>query len=82
MAAASMKRAGKVRLMAARAMVNGAVFQRLAQDLEDVARKLGQFVQESRPLWASETSPGRGIMPPPISPASEMVWWGERKGGA
>src|SRR5215813_10724574 len=28
------------------------------------------------------TSPGRGMLPPPTSPASEMVWCGERKGRA
>jgi hypothetical protein len=32
-------------------------------------------------LWcASDTSPGIGTWPPPISPASEMVWWGARHG--
>ena len=40
----------------------------------------GSSSRKSRPLWARETSPGRGIMPPPMRPASEMVWWGERKG--
>src|SRR6266850_496067 len=29
---------------------------------------------------ASETSPGIGTWPPPISPASEMVGWGTRHG--
>lgn len=33
----------------------------------------GNSSRNSSPLWASETSPGRGIIPPPISPASEMV---------
>jgi hypothetical protein len=33
------------------------------------------------PLCARLASPGRGMpAPPPIRPASEMVWWGERKG--
>ncbi len=33
------------------------------------------------PLCARLASPGRGVPePPPIRPASEMVWWGERKG--
>jgi hypothetical protein len=33
-----------------------------------------------RPWWASDTSPGIGTWPPPISPASERVWWGARNG--
>jgi hypothetical protein len=28
---------------------------------------------KSTPWWESETSPGLGLDPPPISPASEMV---------
>ena len=46
MAATSMKRAGKLSDIAARAMVTCAVFERLAQDFEDVARELGELVEE------------------------------------
>ena len=31
-------------------------------------------------MWASEISPGLGTVPPPESPAGEMVWCGERNG--
>jgi hypothetical protein len=31
-------------------------------------------------LWASDTSPGIGTWPPPISPTSEVVGWGARHG--
>jgi hypothetical protein len=43
-------------------------------------RNSGSSSRKSTPLWASDTSPGRGTWPPPISPASEMVWWGARNG--
>jgi hypothetical protein len=34
-----------------------------------------------RMLWCpSDRLPGIGMWPPPISPASEMVWWGARNG--
>ncbi|MNL96468.1 hypothetical protein D3C81_62870 [compost metagenome] len=32
------------------------------------------------PRWARLTSPGFGTLPPPINPAPDMVWCGERKG--
>jgi hypothetical protein len=44
-----------------------------------MAAELGQFIQEEHPWCASDTSPGIGTWPPPISPASEIVWWGARK---
>ena len=41
----------------------------------------GNSSRNRTPLCARLTSPGRGVpIPPPINPASEMVWWGERKG--
>ena len=46
MAAASMKRAGKVSDMAARAMVTVPSSKRLAHDFENVAGEFGQFVEE------------------------------------
>lgn len=36
--------------------------------------------RNSTPRWASVISPGRGIDPPPTSPAFEIVWCGDRKG--
>jgi hypothetical protein len=38
-------------------------------------RNSGNSSRQSTPWWASDTSPGIGTWPPPISPASEMVWW-------
>ena len=32
----------------------------------------------STPLCASEISPGRGVLPPPVNPAIEMEWCGDR----
>ena len=40
----------------------------------------GSSSRNSTPLWASDTSPGRGDCPPPISAACEIVWCGALKG--
>ena len=40
----------------------------------------GSSSRKRTPLWARLTSPGLGFCPPPIRPASEMVWCGDRKG--
>jgi hypothetical protein len=71
---------------AARSMMCGrlsrydALLLRLAPDLEDMAVELGPCIQEEHAVVGSDTSPGIGTWPPPISPASEMVWWGARHG--
>jgi hypothetical protein len=43
-------------------------------------RNSGSSSKKSTSLSASETSPGIGMWPPPISPISEMVWWEGRNG--
>jgi hypothetical protein len=43
-------------------------------------RHSGRSSRKSTPLWASDTSPGSGTCPPPISPTSEIVWCGARNG--
>ena len=48
MAAASMKRAGNVSDIEARAMLTRAVFQGLAQNFENVAWELRQFVEKEQ----------------------------------
>jgi hypothetical protein len=40
----------------------------------------GRASRQSTPCCASDTSPGRGTAPPPMSPTSEMVWCGARHG--
>ncbi|MEY5014481.1 MAG: hypothetical protein RIS92_839 [Verrucomicrobiota bacterium] len=40
----------------------------------------GNSSRNRTPLCARLTSPGDGIAEPPRRPASEMVWWGDRKG--
>ena len=40
----------------------------------------GSSSKNSTPLCAKEISPGFGTVPPPAIPATETVWWGERKG--
>ena len=56
-----------------------AVFQGLAQDLQDVLLELRQLVEEEDPVVGEAHLPGSRYLPPPMSPASEMVWWGVRK---
>ena len=78
-AAASMKRAGKVSEMRRARDGDHSVFERLAQHFQHVALEIpGSSSRNSTPLCPSETSPGRGMAPPPIKPASLMVWCGER----
>jgi hypothetical protein len=40
----------------------------------------GNSSRNNTPLCPSDTSPGRGTAPPPINPASEIVWCGDRNG--
>jgi hypothetical protein len=57
------------------------VLQRLPHHFQHVALKFRQLIQKQHPMVPpNETSPGRGTAPPPISPASLMVWCGERNG--
>ena len=51
-----------------------AVLQGLAQHLQHVAAEFGQLVEEQHPAVGQADLPGRGIDPPPMSPASLMVW--------
>ena len=76
-----MNREGKVSVMADRAMVT----EPSSSGPRNISRtsrgNSGNSSRNSMPLCARLTSPGRGVpMPPPISPASEMVWCGERNG--
>jgi hypothetical protein len=43
-------------------------------------RHAGRVSRQRTPWGVSDTSPGIGTWPPPISPASEMGWWGARHG--
>ncbi|RJX18442.1 MAG: recombinase family protein [Desulforudis sp.] len=79
-AATSMKRAGKRRLVAAREMVTTPSSRGWRITSRTFLRNSGSSSRKSTPLWARDTSPGLGMWPPPIRPASEMVWCGERKG--
>jgi hypothetical protein len=57
-----------------------AVLKGLAHDFEGAAAELGEFVEEEDAVVGHADFAGAGIGPPPRSPASLMVWWGERKG--
>jgi len=80
MAAASIKRAGKVSDMEARAMHTVPSSSGWRMTSRTLRGNSGNSSKNKTPLCASETSPGRGTAPPPINPASEMVWWGDRNG--
>jgi hypothetical protein len=68
-----MKRAGKVSDMAARAMETVPSSSGCRITSSTLRGNSGNSSKKSTPLCASDTSPGRGIIPPPIRPASEMV---------
>src|SRR5437667_384062 len=75
-----MKRAGYERLIAARAIVTTPSSIGWRSTSSTFLRKSGSSSRNSTPPCARLTSPGRGYDPPPISPASEMVWCGARNG--
>jgi hypothetical protein len=56
------------------------LLERLPQDLEDMASALGPFIQEEHPMVRPRHVARHRHLPPPISPASEIVWWGARHG--
>jgi hypothetical protein len=51
------------------------LLERLPQDLQDMAAELGQFIQEERAMVGQRHLARHRHVPPPISPASERVWW-------
>ena len=80
-AAISIKRAGKVKRALARAIVTEPVSSG-SRNISSVLRELSATSsRNSTPLWASDTSPGRGIEPPPIIAVAEALWCGDRIGG-
>lgn len=56
------------------------LLHRWAPALEPMAPALRQLIQKRTPGCASDTSPGLGRWPPPITPTSEMVWCGALHG--
>jgi len=75
-----MKRAGNVSVMAARAMVTWASSSGCRSTSSTLRRNSGNSSRNSTPLCARLTSPGPGIVPPPMSPASDVEWCGARNG--
>jgi len=80
MAAASMKRVGYVSDDAARAMVTWPSSNGWRRTSKTRRLNSGSSSRNSTPRWARLTSPGRGMFPPPMSPASEIVWCGAQNG--
>ena len=79
MAAASMKRAGNVSDIEARAIHTLPSSRGCRMTSSTLRGNSGSSSRNKTPLCARETSPGRGMIPPPIRPASEIVWCGARK---
>ena len=76
-----MKLAGKRSVMLERAMVTEPSSSGWRSISSTSRGNSGNSSRNSTPLCARLTSPGRGMPePPPISPASEMVWCGARNG--
>jgi hypothetical protein len=50
-----------------------AILQRLAHHLEHITREFGELIEKEHAVVGQRNSPGRGTIPPPIKPASEMV---------
>src|ERR1035441_3666945 len=81
MAATSMKLEGKRSVMAERAMLSDPSSSGWRSISRTSRGNSGNSSRKRMPFCARLASPGRGMpAPPPIRPASEMVWWGERKG--
>src|SRR5712691_10499748 len=66
--------------MAARAMVTTPSSIGWRSTSSTFLRNSGSSSRNSTPPCARLTSPGRGYEPPPIRPASEIVWCGARNG--
>src|SRR2546427_510880 len=75
-----MKRAGYDRLIAARAIVTTPSSIGWRNTSSTFLRNSGNSSRNNTPPCARLTSPGRGYEPPPIRPASEIVWCGARNG--
>jgi hypothetical protein len=56
------------------------ILQRLEQHFQHLPLELGQLVHEKDAVVGEADFAGRGMEPPPMRPASETEWWGERKG--
>ena len=55
-------------------------FERLAQRIENLSLKFGQFVEEQDALMGERDFARPGMDPPPTSAAIEAEWCGARKG--
>src|SRR5690242_12483671 len=75
-----MKRAGYDRLIDAREIVTQPSSIGWRSTSSTFLRNSGSSSRNSTPPCARLTSPGRGYDPPPIKPASEIVWCGARNG--
>ena len=80
MAAASIKRAGKVSDIEARAIVTLPSSSGWRITSSTLRRKLRQLVQKENAVVRARLRRAAEWIPPPISPASEIVWCGARNG--
>jgi len=70
----SMKSAGKVVLFRAREIVTTPSSSGWRSTSSVRRLNSGNSSRNKTPLWLSEISPGVGVLPPPTSPASLIVW--------
>ena len=75
-----MKRAGNDTLPSARVTVTRPDSMGWRMPCSTEGRNSGSSSKNRTPWCASDTSPGRGGVPPPTSPAVVAEWWGLRKG--
>jgi hypothetical protein len=64
----------------AKLYVDETILERLPQDLQDMAAEVGPCIQEAHAMVGQRHVTRHRHVAPPISPASEMVWWGARHG--
>ena len=80
MAATTWNRAGKVTVCRTRAMRTWPDSMGCRSVSSTLRLNSGSSSRKSTPRWARLISPGRGGLPPPMSPPAEIVWCGARKG--
>lgn len=64
----------------ARATVTSPVSSGVLSESSACGLNSGSSSRNSTPLWASDTSPGLALIPPPVRAAMEAEWWGVRNG--
>jgi hypothetical protein len=59
-----------------RLYVHDTLLRRLPQHFEHLACAIGPLIEAEEAVGRPRYLPGHRHLPPPISPTSEIVWWG------